>query len=105
MIKIRVTDRSGVVHNLSADTGTSVMEVIRDSGLEIEAICGGGCSCATCHVYVDEEWMSALGLRGDTEAALLDTSFHFKPQASRLSCQIQCIDVLDGLSLKVAPED
>ena len=56
MGKIKVTDREGKLHELEADVGSTIMEIIRDAGLDIEAACGGCCACATCHVYIDEKW-------------------------------------------------
>ncbi len=105
MITINVIDRSGIEHKLTADPEHNLMELIRDSGIEIEAICGGGCSCATCHVYVEKAWLEAVGDRGDTEALLLETSRFFDDISSRLSCQIRCTKNLNGLIVRVAPED
>ncbi len=81
------------------------METLRDAGIdEIMAICGGGCSCATCHVYVaDEDW-ARLSPASSEEAELLEFSEH-PSERSRLSCQIRMSDALDGLHLTIAPED
>lgn len=101
-MKIIVTDQVGVVHELEGLEGWRVMEVIRDWGLDIKAECGGACACATCHVYVDPDWLAAVGAPGDEEEDMLDSVGDVKSN-SRLSCQILCSDALDGLTLTLAP--
>jgi 2Fe-2S ferredoxin len=102
MAEIIVTTREGKEITLAAKPGMSVMEIIRDGGIdELLALCGGCCSCATCHVYVDA---SDAGTAGADETDLLDSSDHKKPN-SRLSCQIAFTDALDGLKVTIAPED
>lgn len=102
---IHVISRAGIEKTVQADPGRSVMEALRDSGLdEIQAICGGCCSCATCHVYVDSAFLDRLPAPNKDESELLDTSEHRK-DCSRLSCQIPISASLDGLRLTVAPED
>jgi len=102
---IIVTTREGVEHRLDGQAGMSVMEIIRDAGLdELLALCGGCCSCATCHVYVDDEAVDALPeIMGD-ESDLLDGSDH-RNDRSRLSCQLIYSDALAGLRIRIAPED
>ncbi|MFX4221312.1 MAG: 2Fe-2S iron-sulfur cluster-binding protein [Thalassobaculum sp.] len=78
------------------------MEVIRDWGLPILAECGGACACATCHVYVDEEWLDKLPPRSEEEEEKLDEAFDVRDN-SRLSCQILMSDELDGLHVTIAP--
>ena len=78
------------------------MEVIRDWGLDIKAECGGACSCATCHVYVDEKWIEMLDAPTDEEENMLDTAPDVEAN-SRLSCQILMSEELDGLRLTLAP--
>jgi 2Fe-2S ferredoxin len=81
------------------------MEVIRDNGYdELLALCGGCCSCATCHVHVDPEFMDALPPMSDDEDDLLDSSDH-RNERSRLSCQIPVTAALAGLRVQIAPED
>lgn len=100
-----VTTRDGVDHTLEADSGQSVMEILRDGGIsEVLAICGGCLSCATCHVHVDPEYFSQLSPMGEDENDLLDGSSDRAP-TSRLSCQIPFDDSLNGLRIKVAQED
>ena len=102
MAEITVTTREGKDITLAANPGMSVMEIIRDGGIdELLALCGGCCSCATCHVYVDA---GETGVASDDEADLLDSSDHKKPN-SRLSCQIAFTAALDGLKVTIAPED
>lgn len=105
MIAVNVTLRDGETRTLTARPGLSLMEVIRDSGIDdILAMCGGCCACATCHVYVAEEDGARLPGRAPEEADLLETSDHFQPN-SRLSCQIRISEALDGLSVTIAPEE
>ena len=105
MPKLTVVTRDGTEMMIEGRAGLSVMEVIRDNGLdELLALCGGCCSCATCHVQVDEAWADALAPKSDDEDDLLDSSDH-KQANSRLSCQIQFSDALDGMRVTIAPED
>ena len=103
MGKIIVKDREGNPHKLTADKGLKIMEIIRDAGLDIEAACGGCCACATCHVYVDNGWSSKLTKKEEDEDSLLDQAFHVNNN-SRLSCQLEYTDELDGIELTLAPE-
>ncbi len=101
-MKIIVTDQTGEVHELEGLEGWRVMEVIRDWGLNIKAECGGALSCATCHCYVDSDWLDVVGAPSDDEEDMLDSVGDVKSN-SRLSCQILCSDALDGLKLTLAP--
>ena len=105
MPRILVIDRMGSAHAIDGEAGRSLMETLRDAGLPVEAACGGCCSCATCHVYVDADWRSKVGPRGDVEHALLSLSDSLDGDASRLSCQILLNGGLDGLKVTLAPED
>jgi 2Fe-2S ferredoxin len=105
MPKLIVVDRSGSEKEVEATAGLSLMENIRDAGFDqLLAVCGGCCSCATCHVIVDDAWISEVGAPGEDEHALLDGSNH-RTAASRLSCQIKMSDELAGLRVTIAPED
>lgn len=105
MISIVVSTRDGVERSVDADEGLSVMEVIRDNGFdELLALCGGCCSCATCHVYVDEADLGRLPPMSADEDDLLSSSDHRTPR-SRLSCQLKVGPKLDGLRVQIAPED
>jgi 2Fe-2S ferredoxin len=99
---LRVTDREGTEHVLEALEGWRVMEIIRDYKLPIKAECGGACACATCHVYVNEEWLDKLSPPLAEETDMLDGAFDVRP-ASRLSCQILMNEKLDGLRVTLAP--
>ena len=101
-MKILVTDQSGAEHELEGLDGWRTMEVIRDWGLNIKAECGGACSCATCHVWVDEGWYGKLQPASDDEEDLIYSTLDQKP-TSRLSCQILLSDELDGLRLTLTP--
>lgn len=103
MSKLYVTDREGQEHALDGTIGWSVMEIIRENNLDIEAACGGCCACATCHVYVDEGWMGQLGEPGPDESMMLDEALDVRDN-SRLSCQLRYTDSLDGLKVTLAPK-
>ena len=100
---IKVTDRVGVVHELEADLGSTIMEVIRDAGLDIEAACGGCCACATCHVYITNDKIKILNTIDDDEESMLDQAFDVKKN-SRLGCQIEYTEEMNGMELTLAPE-
>lgn len=101
-MKVLVVDREGTEHPLEALEGWRVMEVIRDWGLPIKAECGGACSCATCHVYVDEGWLDRLPEKSADEEDMLDGCFEVE-ENSRLACQILMSPELDGLKITLAP--
>jgi ferredoxin, 2Fe-2S len=101
-MKIHVTDQSGIEHELEGLDGWRVMEVIRDWGLNIKAECGGACTCATCHVWVDPEWYGKLPPASADEEDLIYSTLDQKP-TSRLSCQILLNDDLDGLKVTLTP--
>lgn len=100
-----VTDRDGRRHRLEARAGDSVMEVLRDAGLPIEAACGGCCVCATCHVYLAPESFARTGARNAGEAALLASCTHFDAASSRLGCQVVLGADAGELALRLAPEE
>ena len=100
---IKVKDREGEVHELKAEIGSTIMEIIRDAGLDIEAACGGCCACATCHLYVDKDWFSKLSAKEDDEESMLDQAFNVNDN-SRLGCQIEFNEALDGIKVELAPE-
>ena len=105
MPQLIIVTRDGTEKTVEGRTGWSVMENIRDNGFdELLALCGGCCSCATCHVHVDPEWIDAVGAANPDEDDLLDTSDH-RVATSRLSCQIEFSAELDGLRVQIAPED
>ena len=100
---LKVKDRDGLIHELDAQIGSTIMEIIRDAGLDIEAACGGCCACATCHVYVTNDKIKKLKLIDDDEESMLDQAFSVLNN-SRLGCQIEYSDDLDGMELTLAPE-
>ena len=105
MPRLIVLTRDGTEHVVEARAGWSVMENIRDNGFdELLALCGGCCSCATCHVHVDPEWIGRLKPMKADEDDLLHTSDQ-RVETSRLSCQILFAAELDGLKVRIAPED
>ena len=102
-MKIKVTDREGKRYELEGDSNSTLMEILRDAGLDIEAACGGCCACATCHVYVNDKWLDKINPKDDDEESMLDQAFDVK-ETSRLSCQISLSDDLDGIEVELAPE-
>jgi len=105
MPKLVVKNRDGETLRVEAQSGISIMENIRDLSSSVDAICGGLCSCATCHVFIDSEWQARVHARSYEESMLLESSTAFDPSRSRLSCQIMMSDALDGLELEVAPSE
>lgn len=104
MPKLTVTLRNGEARLIEATLSRTLMDTIRDEGIaELQALCGGCCSCATCHVYVDPAFADRLPQISEDEDALLSGSDHRTSQ-SRLSCQIPIVDALDGLRVTIAPE-
>lgn len=99
---VHVTDMNGKDHALEGIEGWRLMEVIRDHDLPIKAECGGACSCATCHVYVDDKWKDKLYPPTQEEIGQLDGAFEVKDN-SRLSCQIILNEEMDGLKVTLAP--
>lgn len=105
MLTINVTKRDGSTHVLDGQDDLSLMQNLRDGGIdEILALCGGCASCATCHVYVDEAWLGHLPAMSADEDDLLDCS-GARQGNSRLSCQIPFTPELAGIAVTVAPED
>ncbi len=105
MAKMIVVTRDGTEKEVEGQSGLSVMEIIRDAGFdELLALCGGCCSCATCHVHIDPAFADKIAPLGEDENDLLDSSSH-RDATSRLSCQIPFGDGLDGLRVTLAQED
>ena len=101
---LRVVDRDGVEHEVEAKSGLKVMETLRELDYGVAAICGGMCSCATCHVYVDSEWLAKIPPAMSDEKELLNELSHHELN-SRLSCQIEFTDALAGLKVTIAPDE
>lgn len=105
MPQLIVTDLSGDEHLLACSAGVSVMEAVRDAGLDgLVALCGGVCSCATCHVYVDTFFLESLPPLSNDEDDLLGSTT-CRRENSRLSCQIRMQEGLSGLRVTIADED
>lgn len=105
MSQLNVITREGIRITIDGREGLSVMELIRDAGVdEMLALCGGCCSCATCHVFVGDAFAGTLPSISDDEDDLLETSSHRKGQ-SRLCCQIPWSAALNGMTVEIAPED
>ena len=102
-MKLIVTDRNGAVHTLEGRDDWTAMEVIRDANLPMAAECGGACACATCHVYVDEDWLGKLPAAQQQEVDMLDFGVAVQDN-SRLACQIRLSGDTDGLKVTLAPE-
>jgi 2Fe-2S ferredoxin len=105
-MKLTVTTRDGAAHAVEGREGLSLMQNIRNAGIdELEAICGGSLSCATCHVYLERTPQGAvLPAESADEKELLEACDHRRP-TSRLSCQLPCDATFAGLEVTVAPED
>ena len=100
MPKITFIEHDGTVHEVMAELGETVMEAaMRGSVSGIVAECGGSCTCATCHVYVDEAWLARTGDRELEEDEQLDNAYDVRAN-SRLSCQIKMSEELDGLLVR-----
>lgn len=105
MATMYVTDREGGEHVVEIEDGGNIMEPLREIDNGVEALCGGMCSCATCHVYIEDEWAAKLGEVRDDELELLEDTECFRAGNSRLSCQVKMSPELDGMRLTVAPEE
>ncbi len=105
MTQLIITTRDGQEHTIPGKAGVSVMELIRQASIdELLALCGGCCSCATCHVYVDPAFFGALPPIADEESDVLDGS-GYRRETSRLSCQVTFHNAMSGLKVKIAPAD
>ena len=105
MPRLIVTNRRGKTTEVEARSGISVMENIRELDDSVDAICGGMCACATCHVYIDAEQTRLVPPRGYEEQLMLEDLDAYDPARSRLACQIVVTDSIDGLALTVGPEE
>lgn len=101
---LKVIDRDGKEHDVESKSGLKVMETLRELDYGIAAICGGMCSCATCHIYIDPAWASKLPAAMSDERELLAELSHHK-EHSRLSCQVEMTDALAGMRVTIAPDE
>ncbi len=104
MALIKVKDRDGVEHDVEGNPSFTLMENLRDLDYGVAAVCGGMCACATCHVYVDPEWLAKLPPMHSDEKDLLSDLSTFRPN-SRLSCQIKFSEALAGLKVRIADDE
>ena len=105
MANIVVVDRDDKEHVVEGRVGLKVMETLRELDFGVAAICGGLCSCATCHMYVDPSWMEKLPAKQSDEQDLLSELQNYDAPRSRLSCQVEFTEALDGLKIKIAPDE
>ena len=104
MATLQVIDRDGVSHDVECKPGLKVMEVLRELDYGVAAICGGMCSCATCHIYVDPAWADKLPPPMSDERDLLTELSHYR-ENSRLSCQVEITAALSGLKVTIAEDE
>ncbi len=105
MVTVTFIDAEGVETKISGEEGSSLMQLAVDEGVDgIVAECGGGCACATCHCYIDERWVEAVGQPTDFEADMLDATAAERTETSRLSCQIELTEAMDGLIVHLPDE-
>jgi ferredoxin, 2Fe-2S len=104
LARVSVTRRSGEEVVIESPSGVSLMELLRDRDLDIAAVCGGCCSCSTCHVLVHDDWIDKLPPRSADEQELLLGVEAYDSKRSRLACQVHWMETLDGMKLTVAPE-
>lgn len=102
---LKVVDRDGREHDVEAKSGLKLMETLRELDYGIAAICGGMCSCATCHIFVATDWVPRLPSPQGDERELLVELEHYDAGRSRLSCQVDFDESLDGLELTLAPDE
>ena len=103
MPRIWVTKRDKELVSVEGDVGRKLMEILRDADMDVEAICGGSCSCATCHVFIAPEWVEKLGPRNPDEEELLEQASAYDPTRSRLLCQIEFTGDLAEIRVEIAP--
>lgn len=104
MARMVVVDRDGKEHEIEAKPGLKIMEILRELDYGVAAICGGLCSCATCHVYVDPDWTAKLPKPQSDESELLRELSDYKEPVSRLSCQVEMTEALSGIKVAIAPD-
>ena len=100
-----VTDRAGKTHSIEGQPGITLMQILRINILDIEAVCDGNCSCATCHILVGHRWSAKLMPPSSDEQELVEGSSHYKAGSSRLACQITFTEALNEIAVVVAPAE
>jgi 2Fe-2S ferredoxin len=106
MITLSVTDRNGTSTTLATGAETTLMEALRSAGQDVAGICGGACSCGTCHVYVAAADLARLGPVSEDERDMLDALSDVVPvtACSRLACQLRVDPALSGICITIAPQ-
>lgn len=104
MALIKITDRDGIEHEIDGNTRFTLMENLRDLEYGVAAVCGGMCACATCHVWIDPEWLPKMPPMHSDERDLLQDMSTYR-ENSRLSCQIKFTEELAGLKLRIADDE
>ena len=102
MVKLVIIDSDNKEHEIEGQAGDSLMQAVVSAGLDLRAECGGALACATCHMYIDPDWLDKLPQQSEDETDMLDFAESVQPN-SRLSCQIDLDDSLNGLKAKIAP--
>ena len=105
MTIIHVIDSEGEEHTVEGQLGLSLMDSLRDLDDGVLALCGCMCSCATCHCYIEEPWASSLPERQDDELELLEDLESFREDQSRLTCQVEFTEDMDGIRVEIAPDE
>ena len=101
MTTIHLTDIYGTEHDIEAEPGQKLMEVLREYDFGVAASCGGFCSCATCHVYIDAAWRERLPDKQSDEQDLLSMLSTYDPASSRLSCQVKLEEGTADLTVEI----
>ena len=104
MARINVVDRDGGLHEVEAKPGLKFMEILRELDYGVTAICGGLCSCATCHIFIDKAWVGKLPKKQSDEQDLLTELTDYDEATSRLSCQVDFTEALNGITVTIASE-
>jgi 2Fe-2S ferredoxin len=104
MARMNVVDRDGRLHEIEAKPGLKIMEILRELDYGVAAICGGLCSCATCHIFVDATWVAKLPKKQSDEQDLLTELADYNAETSRLSCQVDFTPELSGIKVTIAPD-
>jgi 2Fe-2S ferredoxin len=102
---LTVVDREGATHDLEWEPDQSMMEALRDNDLPVLASCGGTASCATCHVFLEQQVFDTLEERSEDELELLVEAEGYRECGSRLSCQVVFSQDLNGVTVTLAPEE
>ena len=97
-----VVDRENEEHIVEATQGLTLMEIVKNAGLDVEAICGGQCVCSTCHVYIDKKWLEQLDGPSEEEQIMVEDTGYYQNN-SRLSCQVVWDHSIDGIRISLAP--